>query len=84
MRTIIIWDSVGIEPISFMVLDGDYSHLDRVYINEGGDEDNDKKQSELSALLCDDETETQRDIPKLDKFPKLEDGDVVIVAGFLP
>ena len=33
MKTVVIWDTVGMDSIKYFVLDGDFSHLNEVYIN---------------------------------------------------
>ena len=75
MKTIVIWDDYAAGPIRFFVLEGDYSHLDRVYINST---DDDEKQEELMEVS----TAPGLGMPMLDNFPlPLEPDDIVIVAG---
>lgn len=33
MKTIVIWDTCGDNPISFFILEGNYAHLNNVYCN---------------------------------------------------
>lgn len=55
MRTAILFEEVNGEGISFFVLDGDYSHLDKVYINAHNDEETEIKEDELNDLFYDEE-----------------------------
>jgi hypothetical protein len=82
MKTIIIWDQCGQSDLSFFVVDGDYSHLDGVYINGHAD---DSLVEELSSLVYDDNGKTLLKVYK--KFPRKASMDAenkIIVAGFLP
>ena len=48
MKTIFIYDQCCQEDIKFFILDGDYSHLDKIYINESSDtEEEEQKQLEI-------------------------------------
>lgn len=56
MQTIMIFDQCGEAEIKFFVLEGDYNHLNGVYINtdsssEQDDEEYEKKKDELYSLL---------------------------------
>ena len=85
MKTIIIFDQCGQEDIKFFVIDGDYRHLDRIYVNSYI---NEEKTNELCDLIFD---EGSGEI-KLESFPNFpvnalfndHSGVFVIVAGFLP
>jgi len=84
MKTVFIYDT-KVEPICFIVKDGDYRHLDRAYINQSVDsEDEENHIVELSDLIYDDEGnqlyEISTDFPVQDVI----DGAFVIVVGFLP
>ena len=84
VRTILIYDQCGEAPISFTVLPGDLSHLDKTYINSTRCEE--KLQDELMKLLFDDKG---RFIVKWsEKFPRrflIENPDTkIIICGFLP
>lgn len=83
-KTVLIWDQIGEAPLHFIVLDGDYRHLDGIYINSSGSEEDERKQDELSDLIYDSDGNHRQ--KWLDKFPVdvVGDGVVVIVAGFLP
>ena len=86
MKTVIIWDSYGEDPIQFIVVDKDATHLDGVYINQyDGDE---SKMNELLhiAYKHDELGNYIGKAPRLDKFPidAVKEGAAVIVAGFLP
>lgn len=81
-KTVLIYDQCGQEEIQFAVLDGDYSELNGIYINNAHQEQED--QDRLNDLICDEEGGYK--INLLDQFPvdAVKDGAVVIVAGFLP
>jgi hypothetical protein len=90
MKTILIYDELDAN-LKFFVLDGDYSHLNKVYMNsviEGtakAQKAHDKLQRELEKLLYG--KGGQIILPSTPEFPvdvlKREDS-IVIVAGFLP
>jgi hypothetical protein len=76
--------------VTFAVLDGDYRHLNGVYINMVVPEDEDeaghnKKQDELNELVYNQKDGSYK-IEMLDTFPTeaVREGAEVIVAGFLP
>ncbi|ARK86085.1 hypothetical protein [Burkholderia pseudomallei] len=81
-KTVVIWDECGQSPISFCVLDGDYSELDGIYINNAHQEAED--QDRLNDLIYGEEGQMKNEM--LDSFPidAVKDGAIVIVAGFLP
>ena len=84
-KTVIIYETF-IEPLSFIVVDGDLSHLDKVFINNMYSSL--ELQDELSDLLYD--SETGDSTPLLNSavkdFPveEVKNGAKVITAGFLP
>jgi hypothetical protein len=81
-KTVIIWDEVG-DQIRFFVADGDFSHLDGVYINDSDSDD--ELLDELKGLIYNDNYSTK--LQPLDSFPQdvvREENTVVIVAGFIP
>lgn len=85
MKTVIIYEQF-IDPIVFIVVDGDYTRLDGVMVNSV---DSDRVlQDELCDMLYDpvsgDPTELYKNALK--KFPteEVKNGAAVIVAGFLP
>lgn len=82
MKTIMIYDE-GCQAIEFFVLDGDYSHLNRVYINDWACNEN--LQDELSSMLYDSET-GERILEGSELFPVhlVEKDTIVIVTGFVP
>jgi len=85
VKTVLIYDQCGEVPIKFAVLDGDFSHLDRIYINMATkDSTNRRRQDELSSLVYDKAGQTIMRF--YDKFPYKAMGPntKVIVAGFLP
>lgn len=81
MQTVVIWDEAD-GNIKFVVLDGDYSRFDRVYINSV------EAPEDLSSALCDmfyDEAGNTK-IELSTTFPAdaVRAGAMVIVAEFLP
>lgn len=83
MKTILIWDMCGQEPIQFVILDGDYSHLDGIFINHV---DHDPALiDELYNLMYDKAGQYRQKLRR--KFPikTVRKPDTkVIIAGFLP
>lgn len=79
MNTIIIWDECGQCPITFIVVEGDYSHLDRIYIN-ACEVDSD----ELYTLMYDEFEDLKQ--TRLDTFPieAVTKDTKIIVCGFIP
>lgn len=81
-NTIIIFD-MGEGEISFFVLEGDYSRLDRVWI--GIADGRDKEQEELSDLFWDEKGEPKKE--GLTHFPHeayRPQETAVIICGFAP
>jgi len=86
MKTIFIYDQCCQEDIKFFVLDGDYSHLDKIYINESSDtEEEEQKQDELNALLFDPDN-GQFKLLLIDSFPidEINKDNIIITVGFYP
>lgn len=94
-KTVVIYDQLDAD-VKFAVLDGDYSHLNGVYINScvpDTDAENyaeleaalEKKNEELSNLFYYPDTGKDK-LELLEEFPTqaVRDGAIVIVAGFLP
>lgn len=84
MKTIVIWDECEAN-IKFFVLEGNYSHLNGVYINSVLSKE--KHQDELSKLVyCQDTGEIK--LPILKEFPiKLlaqREMFCIVVAGCVP
>ncbi len=89
MKTVLIYDQLD-SSLKFFVLDGDYSHLNGVYINQYVEDEKaqkatDTKQDELTDLIYVPETGEFKH-SALDEFPTqaVREGATVIVAGFLP
>lgn len=83
MKTVFIFDQQGLEPMKFFVVEGDYTHLNNIYINS---EDDENKIDELYNILYYDEHGKFK-VNLLDKFPVEEfnsQEDKVVVVGFLP
>lgn len=79
MKTVIIYEQGFEYPISFYVVDGNYSHLNGVY---GNCMAFDKSvQTELFKLVFNDDWSHK---PSLSEFPTqaVVDGAIVIVCGF--
>ena len=85
MKTIFIYDQCGVVPVSFFVIEGDYSHLDKVYINNFNHDP--VLTNELCTLIYGEDGIDQC-VDFLDKFPT----DIlttcqeisVVVVGFIP
>ena len=83
IKTLMIFDQCGQAPIKFYVLNGDYSHLDGIYVNHS--QQDQKLVEELANLLYDAETGEEL-LESLDHFPYgavSREHAKVIVAGFL-
>lgn len=79
MKTVLIYDQVNAAPISFIVIEGDYRHLDGIYINVSDEEE---LVNELANLLY-----TKDGVEKFTSssvFPHADviGGAFVIVVGF--
>lgn len=85
-KTVMVYDQVGYEKIKFLVLNGDYSHLDRVYVNYSPE----RLSNELCNLIYDQQGEFKEGIECSINFPshlgdEIKNGEcVVIVCGFPP
>jgi hypothetical protein len=90
-KTVIIWDEVMADVVFFLV-DGDHSHLNRVYINTYYDDENtaiskqafEARMDELNNLIYQEDGTYNH--AELSEFPTdaVLAGARVIVAGFLP
>lgn len=83
MNTIIIYDQCGAEPLSFYFLEGDYNHLNGIYVNQAAEDEDlqethEAKQEELMELLKDKEPTKHFPLDKVDPYDTS-----VIVCGFL-
>lgn len=81
MRTLVIWYETDYQ-IKMFWLDGDYSHLNRVYINSS--ESNGIHQDQLYKLVYDDEGQVI--VQMFDDAPssqELANNVVIIIAGFI-
>lgn len=83
MKTILIFDQCFEQPISFRIVEGDYSHLNQAYVNhialERKDEDT------LMGLLYKDEGGSLHDDWVSDSpVDQVSRDTKVIVVGFLP
>lgn len=89
-KTVIIYDQLD-AVVKFFVLDGDYRHLNNVYINQcdGKTKKEQKAADDLQDELCNlvyDPKTGEVLLPVFTKFPieAVQNGADVIVAGFLP
>jgi hypothetical protein len=81
-KTVVIWDSCGIETLKFFVVNRDVSRLDGKYVNSS--DISDEEQQEVLNLVYDENG--KQAVPMLNQFPvdAVRDGATVIVCGFLP
>lgn len=80
MKTVIIYDQCGQSPLSFAVVEGDWSKYDRIYIN-----DYDQELSyEFSEKVYDDSGNPLITFQEEFPYNEVKNGAKVIVAGFLP
>jgi hypothetical protein len=81
MKTVVIWDSCGVDPIKFFIVPRDVTHLNGVYLNLEGDE---KLQDELNLLAWDEKGKPL--LKMLKRFPTkaVKSGAAVIVCGMAP
>lgn len=84
--TVLIWDQCGMEHLQFAVFEGDYTHLNRTYINEAVEDDKlIALQEELHDLIYNADGTTKPEF--LSYFPRKalkKPFTRVIVAGFYP
>ncbi len=85
MKTVIIYNT-GIDPLKFIVAEGDLSRFDGMMINAYGNDE--ALQDELVGLMYDPVSGENTALldSAVDVFPvqAVKDGAIVIVAGFLP
>ncbi len=86
-NTIFIYDQCGQETVSFFSKEGDYSHLDQVYVNAMYDSEEENaqleiSQSELVAII--DEAQNNAETTLTFPLHLIGEGTKVIVVGFLP
>lgn len=88
MKTIVIWDQYGIEDIKFLIIEGDFSHLNNIYINLAYE---DMAEVAKHDELCDlqegwSETQFLEDFPISVVQNELTEGRTikVITCGFVP
>jgi hypothetical protein len=69
--------------VKFFILEGNYSHLDDVLLNEAVEDAEDiKLQDELNTILF--ESDGKLKVTLLDKFPLGENFNHVVNVGFIP
>ena len=81
MKTVLIFDQCGEQPLQFFVVEGDYQHLDSVYINATDDE---ALEDELNSLLYDEAGKLKLKPIKGFPYKAVKSGAKVIVVGFAP
>jgi hypothetical protein len=89
MKTVVIWDMMGQEPIQYFVVTGDWSRFNHLYINTYTDKTPKGRQLEsllkdLQSFMYDESGNMLQTL--LSDFPieEVKDGAQVIVCGFLP
>ena len=82
MKTVLIYDQIGMCPIQFAVINKDLSHLNDIYLNSTDCDE--MLMRELSDLLYDDDGKEK--VNFIQNFPVdvVKEGALVIVCGFLP
>lgn len=82
MKTVFIYDQVLQEPLKFLVVEGDYSHLNNCYINSM--DCTDDQSDEINKLIFKEDWSYVEGF--LDTFPTEEvvNGAKVAIIGFLP
>lgn len=80
-KTVVIWNEFGELDLGWFVVDGDYTELDRVYINSSICDEDD--QDKLNTLVYEDESLDMLFEPNTD-FNLMPREHPIIVAGFLP
>jgi len=87
MKTIVIWDTCCESNIQFFILDGDYSHLNGLYLNTSPDDkEMEAALDELNELVYGEPDGEYPIVQMLIEFPPMsaDENYKVIVAGFLP
>lgn len=80
MKTLFAYDSFGDAHIFFFELEGDFRHLDKVYINAY--DNTIERQGILAALILDNECNIKPEIKRLQEPTR--DWDVFVRVGFIP
>lgn len=83
MKTVIIFDQLLEKPISFRVVEGDYSHLNNKYVNHF-ELDEIEEQEIMCLLYKNDEGDLFDDFTQTFPANQIDDQTVAIVVGFLP
>jgi hypothetical protein len=89
MKTVVIWDRMGQEPIQYFVVSGDWSKFNNLYINTYTDKTPEGKRQacllkDLTDLVYNESGTMLQTL--LSDFPieEVKAGAKVIVCGFLP
>lgn len=82
MKTVFIYDQVLEMPLSFLVVDGDYSHLNNCYINSM--DCTEEQADEINKLVFNEDWTYVQGF--VEEFPAYEvvKGAKVVIIGFLP
>jgi hypothetical protein len=83
MKTVIFWDTCGQDPLSFFIVDGDYSHLDGIFINHY--KQSQELQDALNGLIHNEDGQYKhKQYKKPPRKAMANLNNKIIVAGFLP
>ncbi len=85
MKTVLIYDQLGQAPLGYLVLKGDHSYFDGVYLNSvPATKEAERLQEKLSKLMYDDKGQERHILRS--KFPvkAVREGAKVVVCGFIP
>ena len=83
-KTVFIYDQCGESDISYFVKDGDFSHMNKAYVNSIKLDR--ETEADLLAMLFTEGGDNNPDTVFLSEFPSqdVKDGAIVVIVGFLP
>ena len=85
MKTIFIYDQCCQEDIKFFIVPGDYSHLNRTYINDEDTNEDEEKSEELLSILYDiDRKVFLQELLPCFPVKELTPATKVVTVGWLP
>lgn len=84
MKTVFIYDQCDDQPLSFFVVEGDFSHLNNYYLNSANITES--FEVELNKILFKDGGEFGYRYPMLDHFPleAYSPDTKIVTVGFIP
>lgn len=82
MKTVLIYDQCGQEPLKFRVVDGDYSHLEGKYGN--CTLTTEKESDEINELVFNKDWYLLEDFTQTFPTQAVVEGAKVVIIGFLP